>query len=78
MHRRLSERDFSRRFVCMTFDDGYRDIVEHAYPLLKDEGVPFAVYVPTSFPDRIGELVVARARSGDLRERTHPSHHRRP
>jgi peptidoglycan/xylan/chitin deacetylase (PgdA/CDA1 family) len=56
MHRRLSEGDYSRRFVCMTFDDGYRDIVEHAYPILKAEGVPFGVYVPTSFPDRIGEL----------------------
>ena len=25
MHRRLTERDFLRRFVCITFDDGYRD-----------------------------------------------------
>ena len=25
MHRRLTERDFGRRFVCFTFDDGYRD-----------------------------------------------------
>ena len=24
-HRRLKERDFRRRFVCLTFDDGYRD-----------------------------------------------------
>src|SRR5271169_3108942 len=23
MHRRMTERDFSRRFVCITFDDGY-------------------------------------------------------
>ena len=25
MHRRMTERDFRRRFVCITFDDGYRD-----------------------------------------------------
>jgi peptidoglycan/xylan/chitin deacetylase (PgdA/CDA1 family) len=56
MHRRLIERDFSRRFVCLTFDDGYRDTLQWAYPILKDAEVPFAVYVPTSFPDRIGEL----------------------
>jgi peptidoglycan/xylan/chitin deacetylase (PgdA/CDA1 family) len=56
MHRRLTERDFSRRFVCLTFDDGYRDTLQWAYPILKDADVPFAVYVPTSFPDRIGEL----------------------
>ena len=56
MHRRMTEGDFSRRFVCVTFDDGYRDTLRWAYPILKEAGVPFAVYVPTSFPDRIGEL----------------------
>jgi peptidoglycan/xylan/chitin deacetylase (PgdA/CDA1 family) len=56
MHRRLSEGDFARRFVCITFDDGYRDTMQFAYPILKEAGVPFAVYVPTSFPDRLGEL----------------------
>jgi peptidoglycan/xylan/chitin deacetylase (PgdA/CDA1 family) len=56
VHRRLVERDFSRRFVCLTFDDGYRDTLQIAYPMLKAEGIPFAVYVATSFPDRLGEL----------------------
>ncbi len=56
MYRRMTEGDFSRRFVCLTFDDGYRDTLRHAYPILKEAGVPFAVYVPTSFPDRLGEL----------------------
>ena len=56
MHRRMIERDFSKRFVCLTFDDGYRDTMKWAYPILKEGSVPFAVYVPTSFPDRLGEL----------------------
>ena len=56
MHRRMTERDFKRRFVCITFDDGYRDTMKWAYPILKAAAVPFAVYVPTSFPDRLGEL----------------------
>jgi peptidoglycan/xylan/chitin deacetylase (PgdA/CDA1 family) len=56
MHRRMTEGDFARRFVCLTFDDGYRDNLEHAWPILKEAGVPFAIYVPTSFPDRLGEL----------------------
>ena len=30
--------------------------MQWAYPILKEAGVPFAVYVPTSFPDRLGEL----------------------
>jgi peptidoglycan/xylan/chitin deacetylase (PgdA/CDA1 family) len=56
MHRRMTEGDFSRHFACLTFDDGYRDTLQWAYPVLKEAGVPFAVYVPTSFPDRLGEL----------------------
>jgi peptidoglycan/xylan/chitin deacetylase (PgdA/CDA1 family) len=56
MHRRFVENDFKRRFVCITFDDGYRDLKEWAYPVLKKYDLPFALYIPTSFPDRLGEL----------------------
>jgi peptidoglycan/xylan/chitin deacetylase (PgdA/CDA1 family) len=56
MHRRLVAREFPRRFVCVTFDDGYRDNHEFAYPVLKKYEVPFAIYVATSFADRVGEL----------------------
>ncbi len=56
LHQRLSEGDFRRRFVCVTFDGGYRDTAEHAAPILRRYDVPFALFVPTSFPDRLGEL----------------------
>jgi hypothetical protein len=56
MHRRLSTGEVGRRFACLTFDDGYRDLLRHAYPILRKHEVPFAIYVPTSFPDRLGEL----------------------
>jgi peptidoglycan/xylan/chitin deacetylase (PgdA/CDA1 family) len=56
MHRRLTERDFRRRFVCLTFDDGYRDNLRYALPILRRYGAPFTLYIPTSFPDRLGEL----------------------
>ncbi len=56
MYRRLTEQDFRRRFVCITIDDGYRDTLQWAYPILKKHAVPFCVYIPTSFPDRLGEL----------------------
>ena len=56
MRRRLIERTFWRRFVCFTFDDGYRDNMRYAHPILQRHRVPFALYLPTSFPDRLGEL----------------------
>ena len=56
MHGRYISGDFGRRFLCITFDDGYKDLARWAYPLLKKYGMPFALYIPTSFPDRLGEL----------------------
>ena len=44
-----------RRFVCLTFDGGYKDVMSSAYPVLSRHRVPFTVYVPTAFPDGIGE-----------------------
>lgn len=44
-----------RRFVCLTFDGAYKDLITSAYPVLTKHGVPFAVYVPTAFPDGVGE-----------------------
>src|SRR6476619_3956095 len=44
-----------RRFACLTFDGGYKDLVTAAYPVLSRHGVPFTVYVPTVFPDGVGE-----------------------
>jgi peptidoglycan/xylan/chitin deacetylase (PgdA/CDA1 family) len=46
--------DAPRRFVCLTFD-GYKDLMTSAYPVLTKHRVPFAVYVPTAFPDGVGE-----------------------
>lgn len=40
-----------RPFVCVTFDDGYRDNLINALPVLKKEQVPFTVYVTTGFVD---------------------------
>ncbi len=56
MHRRFVENDFKRRFVCITFDDGYKDMARWAHPLFKKFELPYALYIPTSFPDRLGEL----------------------
>jgi peptidoglycan/xylan/chitin deacetylase (PgdA/CDA1 family) len=44
-----------RRFVCLTFDGGYKDVITSAYPVLSRHDVPFTVYLPTAFPDGVGE-----------------------
>jgi peptidoglycan/xylan/chitin deacetylase (PgdA/CDA1 family) len=46
----------SRRFACLTFDDGYRDNLDHAYPVMKRHDAPMAIYVATCMPDGTAEL----------------------
>ncbi len=41
VHRRLIERNFSRRFACFTFDDGYRDNRDFALPVMREFDAPF-------------------------------------
>jgi peptidoglycan/xylan/chitin deacetylase (PgdA/CDA1 family) len=48
----LSERQKSDDFISITFDDGYEDNYSVAYPILKARGIPFTIYVTTSFPDQ--------------------------
>ena len=45
-----------RRFVALTFDDGYRDNLEFAWPVLKRHEAPFAIYATSAFADGRGEL----------------------
>ncbi len=54
--RRLQTDAPTRPFACFTFDDGYRDNRDFAYPVFKRKNLPFAIYVPTAYPDGEGEL----------------------
>ncbi|MEZ0212632.1 MAG: polysaccharide deacetylase family protein [Xanthobacteraceae bacterium] len=45
-----------RRFVCLTFDDGYRDNVVYARPILTRYGAPWTLFVTTDFAEQRGEL----------------------
>jgi peptidoglycan/xylan/chitin deacetylase (PgdA/CDA1 family) len=56
LHRRLTERDFSRRFACFTFDDGYRDNRDFALPVMREFDAPFTVYVTSDFAENAGNL----------------------
>lgn len=35
--------------AAVSFDDGYRDVYEFAFPMLRRKGIPFAVFVITDF-----------------------------
>ena len=50
-HHRIATGKTSRRFVCITLDDGYRDNCEIAYPICAELGVPMTVYITTGFID---------------------------
>jgi peptidoglycan/xylan/chitin deacetylase (PgdA/CDA1 family) len=56
VHRRLIERDFSRRFACFTLDDGYRDNRDFALPVMREFDAPLAVYVASDFAAGTGRL----------------------
>ena len=43
-------------FAALTFDDGYRDNVEHAWPILKRHGAPWTLYITTDFAEGTGRL----------------------
>lgn len=44
------------RFAALTFDDGYRDNLLHAWPVLKRHSAPFTIFVTSGFVDRSSEI----------------------
>src|ERR1700722_44261 len=65
MHRRLVQRDFARRFACLTLDDGYRDNRDYALPVLREFDAPATVFVTSDFADGDGRMWwVALERAG--------------
>ncbi len=56
VHRRLVERNFSRRFACLTLDDGYRDNRDFALPVLREFDAPSTIYVTSDFAEGSGKL----------------------
>jgi peptidoglycan/xylan/chitin deacetylase (PgdA/CDA1 family) len=51
--RRLARKSpCGRKFVCLTFDDGYRDNYEEAFPICASFGIPMVIHVTTGFVRR--------------------------
>ncbi|MGY3388376.1 peptidoglycan/xylan/chitin deacetylase (PgdA/CDA1 family) [Bradyrhizobium sp. USDA 3311] len=68
LHERLVQGRFTRRFAAFTLDDGYRDNLDYALPVLREFDAPLAVYVASDFAEGTGRLwwtaleaVIARA-----------------
>lgn len=49
-------RDLPERTAVITFDDGYRSVFETAFPLLRDYGWPFTIFVTSGLVDSNREL----------------------
>src|SRR5688572_19329289 len=49
-------RELPRGAVLVTFDDGYRDFAEIAWPILKKYSVPAVLFVSTAYPDCPGRM----------------------
>jgi peptidoglycan/xylan/chitin deacetylase (PgdA/CDA1 family) len=56
LHERLAQGRFARRFAAFTLDDGYRDNLEFALPVLREFDAPLAVYVASDFAEGTGRL----------------------
>jgi peptidoglycan/xylan/chitin deacetylase (PgdA/CDA1 family) len=41
------KKSFPKPLAAVTFDDGYQDVYDHAWPLLKRKGIPAALFVVT-------------------------------
>jgi peptidoglycan/xylan/chitin deacetylase (PgdA/CDA1 family) len=46
-----------REVAVLTFDDGYRSVLEHAAPLLEERGLPATVFVTTGVAESGGPLL---------------------
>lgn len=50
------DRQGSARLLSVTFDDGFRSVLDQAFPLLQELGVPATLYVPS---DHVGSAQMA-------------------
>jgi peptidoglycan/xylan/chitin deacetylase (PgdA/CDA1 family) len=49
----------SARVFAVTFDDGFRSVVEIGFPIMEELGVPGTVFIPTLFPASGGGIAWA-------------------
>lgn len=42
----------TKKFVCFTLDDGYKDNLTQALPVFKNYNVPFTIYIANCYPEK--------------------------
>ncbi len=52
--RMISSRSHDRPYAVFTFDDGYRDNIDHALPVMRRYSAPMTIYVSPDFCDHNG------------------------
>jgi peptidoglycan/xylan/chitin deacetylase (PgdA/CDA1 family) len=52
----LNHYHYKDNMILITFDDGFRNIFELAYPLLKSKQIPFTVFITTDYLNKPGYL----------------------
>lgn len=50
------KKKIQQKFICLTFDDGYRDNLIYGLPILEKHDVPATIYVTNCFPNGTGIL----------------------
>jgi peptidoglycan/xylan/chitin deacetylase (PgdA/CDA1 family) len=56
LHYRIENKIKLKKFVVFTFDDGYKDNLIYALPIMKKHNIPFTIYISTNFPDLKADL----------------------
>ena len=66
--RLLTGKKSGQHAFAITFDDAYEDFYTHAWPVLKEYGLPATLFVPTRFIDEPIHLPLSRKVSGAERK----------
>ena len=45
-----------KKQINITFDDGFKDVYQYAFPIFKKYNIPFTIYLTTDFPDGTANL----------------------
>ncbi|MBE0604451.1 MAG: polysaccharide deacetylase family protein [Deltaproteobacteria bacterium] len=72
----MQKKEFAKRpFCCITFDDGWKDFHDHAFPVLKNHDAVATVFLPTAFigtdrlfwTDKLGRILTELNGKGSVR-----------